>query len=201
MRRVRLTYLFWGFIWVSAAGCATIRPVTSYDAAFNFSSYHTFAWMPDAQMLYIPPEVSPALVRHIQSTVTDALTRKGFRLIADPASADFVIDFSIGTREKIRENYPAAGEQTHVSIWGRRYYGDIDIRDFTKGSLAIDVFDVRSRQGVWHGHAKKNILLGSEAQSIAEADKVIKAILAEFPPEESSTGTAAQTRPNVPPAR
>jgi len=62
------------------------------------------------------------------------------------------------------------------------YYQDVDVREYTEGRLAIDLFDVRRRRPVWHGYGTRS-LTGRE---VKDPEKLIgaavTAILADFPP-------------------
>ena len=109
---------------------------------------------------------NPLLQPRIMRAVEQSLTAKGFRQVEKPASADFVVSFTVGSREKVRvDSYPtmsmgySTGYPGHWR-WGAAYHccaSDTRVREYTKGILAIDVFDVKERRPVWHGVASKTI--------------------------------------------
>jgi hypothetical protein len=66
--------------------------------------------------------------------------------------------------------------------WGGAYYQDIDVRQYTEGRLAIDVFDGKLKRPVWHGFATKTISSADQADPQKAIDAAVAAIVAEFPP-------------------
>jgi hypothetical protein len=56
------------------------------------------------------------------------------------------------------------------------------VRQFTKGRLAIDFFDVKLREPVWHGHASKSISESDRARAEEVINKAVAEILKSFPP-------------------
>ena len=71
-------------------------------------------------------------------------------------------------------------------FWGHGYYGglvinnDNHVKNYTEGKLAIDVYDVKSHQPVWHGWAVKRIK-SSEQDNPSKAIKtVVEQVVAQF---------------------
>lgn len=175
-------------------GCAaTFEASHDHDANHDFANYQTFAWISKNPMKVGPSVQSPnpLLEPRIMTAVEAELTDKGFRKVDAPKDADFVLSFTVGSREKIRvDSYPSmsvgysAGYPSHWG-WGAAYHccaTDTQVRQYTKGILAIDVFDVMDRRPVWHGVAQKTIT-ESDRENAAETIKAaVDAILAGFPP-------------------
>lgn len=172
---------------LGVTGCTTpIRTGMDYDKQAVFQDYGSFAWIsenpliaPDGQF----GQVSPLTLSRIRTAIADSLIEKGYEKIKDPAAADFVVAFTVGTRDKVEiTSYPTA----YRGHWGWRgpwiYDSEIRARTYTEGSLAIDIFDGPSKQPVWHGWARKNI----EQADIDDPETVIRqaveAIFQEFPP-------------------
>ena len=127
------------------------------------------------------------------SAVEEELAAKGYSLVHDAASADFVLAFSVGSREEIKvDSYPSMnsghvghGYPRHWSRWGGAYYGygtETTVRQYTKGMLAIDVFDVSERRPVWHGIANKTIKESDREDAAGTIKAAVDAILEGFPP-------------------
>jgi Domain of unknown function (DUF4136) len=172
---------------LSATACETFNTKTDYDTAADFSNYHTFSWVSKSPLVSKPPEVSPLAEGRIMRAVSNDLTAKGFRFVDDPAKADFVVAFTIGARQQVRvtSNPYAARYGAGPYMWGRPYYQDIDVREFTQGRLAIDIFDVKRQQPVWHGHATKSISSSDQKNAEALINQAVAAILKSFPPGSS----------------
>jgi len=161
------------------ASCATIPEIASdYDRSANFATYHTFTLM-QRQHPGIP---NPLVAIRAEEDITQELLRRGYTLAADPTSADFTVDFTIGSQERTDINsYPAA----YAGPWflGAPYWGtNIDVRQYREGTLAIDVFDGHTHRPVWHGWAQKELTRKDLEQPAEPISKAVSSILAKFPP-------------------
>lgn len=134
---------------------------------------------------------NPLLQPRIMNAVEAALVAKGYRQVEEPKNADFVLSFTVGSREKISVNsYPSmsmgysTGYPGHWG-WGAAYHccaTDTQVRQYTTGILAIDIFDVEERRPVWHGAASKTIN-DKDRENIEKTVKAaVDAILGGFPP-------------------
>jgi Domain of unknown function (DUF4136) len=168
------------------AGCAaTLQARSDHDASQNFSHYHTFAWMADEPMVGPPGEVnrvSPLNRRRIVDAIETELRAKGFQQTPDRAAADFVVAYTVGARDRIdAQSYPAP--YSGMWHWGWPYYGrDVDVRTYTEGTLAIDVFDGTTHQPVWHGWASKRVTAHDVKHAAEQIPPAVAAILKDFPP-------------------
>ncbi len=178
---------------VLGACASTFKATHDHDSNHDFSNYETFAWISSSPMKIgqTVQAPNPLLEPRIMSALSDALAVIGYRQVDDAASADFVLSFTIGSREKIEVNsYPSmsmghrAGYPGHWG-WGSAYHccaSDTQVRQYTTGILAVDVFDVKERRPVWHGVASKTIS-ESDRENIEQTIKAaVDAILAGFPP-------------------
>lgn len=178
------------------AACATgFKATFDHDPAKDFSGYKTFAWISDHPMKVgatnrIP---NPMLEPRIMSAVEEGLSEKGYSMVPDAASADFVLAFTVGSREEIKvDSYPSmtAGHAGYVyprhwRAWGGAYYGygtETTVRQYTKGMIAMDVFDVAERRPVWHGVASKTINESDREDAAGTIKAAVNAILEGFPP-------------------
>jgi Domain of unknown function (DUF4136) len=167
------------------AACDSMRVASDYDHGASFSGYHSFAWLPRTQ-----PTTSPAnpLVRQRAHDATQAeLIRKGYVYTDDAASADFVVDITMGSRERVDvQSYPATymgpGWGYNAS-WGYPYWGSsVDVHQYREGTLSIDIFDGRSHRPVWHGWASKELTQSDIENSAAPIQAAVASVLAKFPP-------------------
>ena len=174
------------------AACAApgFKATHDYDDSVNFSSYQTFAWISQNPMMLGATSVPPSamLEPRIMSSLERALVAKGYRYAKQPNDADFVLSFTVGSREEIRvDSYPSMGPAYGGRWgWGGAYYGhgtDTTVRQYTKGMLAVDIFSVQQRRPVWHGVASKKISEDDRDNSSATIDAAVAAIMAGFPPQ------------------
>jgi len=128
------------------------------------------------------------VVQRAREAIQEELTRKGFTYVNDAAAADFVVDFTIGARERTDiHSYPAPYVGPYWGYsgwWGYHYWGDeIDVRQYREGTLAVDVFDAHTHKPVWHGWAKKELTQQDIGRSEAPIRAAVDAVLAQFPPQ------------------
>jgi hypothetical protein len=167
-------------------GCATtLNAHFDHDASQDFSAYRTFAWIADQPMIAPPDDVarvSPLNRRRIEEAIEKALSEKGFQKVSDRAAADFVVSYSVGARDRIdAHSFPAP--YADVWHWGRHYYGhDVDVDVYREGTLAIDVFDTRTHQPVWHGWASRRITEYDVRHAAEQIPPAVVSILSNFPP-------------------
>jgi hypothetical protein len=166
------------------AACATpIQTGSDHDKAASFSSFHTFAMMQREH----PGITNPLVVPRARDAIKQQLENKGFRQADDPSAADFVVDFTIGSRDRVNvTSYPApfAGPwQSGGPWWGSPYWGNnIDVRQYQEGTLAIDIFDGHTHDPVWHGWARKELSRRDIEQSEEPIRRAVAAVLEKFPP-------------------
>ena len=178
------------------SGCASQAKTSfDYDRENDFSAYKSWAWISDEPMKVGPTTgvVSPLLGNRIMSAIETSLASKGYGLVDTPESADFVVSFTIGSREEIDvDSYPSMSANIGYAYprhwrWGGAYYGlgvgtETTVRQYTRGMLAIDMFDVSERRPVWHGTAEKRLRDSDRDAPQEVINGAVDAILAGFPP-------------------
>ncbi len=170
------------------SGCATVKSGSHYDESASFEGYRSFSWITDEPLIVGAGDslaVSPLTQKKIVDAIAGELTRKGFVYTADRDSADFVVSYTVGTRDRIEAtSYPSA----YHGAWGwhlyGRYYYETEVvhRMYTEGTLGVDVFDGRTKQPVWHGWATKTISTSDWEDPSPSIDKAVTALFAQFPP-------------------
>lgn len=195
MRRINI-----GFLALTTAlvlgGCASgFKATYDSDPAHDFSAYKTFGWVNEHPMKVGATDraVNPMIEPRIMDAVEASLKAKGFEFLLDAADADFAISFTVGSREEIKvDSYPTMsggyagyGYPNHWGGWGGAYYGygtETSVRQYTKGMLAIDIFDVAERRPVWHGVATKTIYDSDREQVTETLNAAVDSIMVGFPP-------------------
>lgn len=174
--------------------CASgFKAVYDYDRTHDFSDHRSWAWISEHPMTIgeIATVPNPFIEPRIMSAIEDNLTAKGFARVDDTASADFVVAFTVGSRDKLRvDTYPTYyGGFGYPRGWGGAYYGvgygtETRVREYTNGILAVDIFDVDQKVPMWHGVAEKSIT-SSDRKNIEETIKAaVTAVLGGFPPNQ-----------------
>ncbi len=172
---------------LTLAACATMQVGSDYDRQASFTNFHTFAIMRrEHQNVH-----NPLVVQRTEDAISQDLVAKGYRQVNDPASADFTVDFTVGSKERTDINsYPEpyaslgwGGWGWGPGWWGGPYWGsNLDVRQVREGTLSVDVFDAHTHRPMWHGWAKKDLSRRDIDQSEEPIRKAVAAVLANFPP-------------------
>ena len=177
------------------AGCATTGKITTdSDPSQNFSAYRTFAWAGEKPMVSFGNRDVPAIVQsRVADSIKNELTARGYQFTDDVKAADFAVSFTIGTRDGTKTTeIPDYFWQNRIDWgWGNPYFPMMPrtitptrtvVRNYTEGTLSVDIYDVKRRSPVWHSKGTKTLTrkeLSGEQETSAQA---VKAILAGFPP-------------------
>jgi len=170
---------------LGVVSCATLRAGSDYYPEADFSGYRSFAWVAESPLIQSQSrrvDISQLNVRRIREAIERELTAKGFDLVSDRDEADFAVSFTVGARDMIRvEDYPPFYRGRW--LWRPPYYWpNVDVYMYTEGMLAIDIFDTASREPVWHGWARKEVVGTDVRDPVTAIDRAVAEILAPFPP-------------------
>jgi hypothetical protein len=166
---------------LALAACETTPTIRSdFDPSVNFAKYRTYSWIYQAP----PHGMNPLIYERIRASIDRALMARGYTQ-ANPG--DFAVAFTVGRRDRVevRDYGPYSG---FYPGWGYGYrwgwaplYRQVDIRNVTDGSLAIDFYDAATKRPIWHGTATKEIRPGRPVPQ-AEIDQAVSAVITRFPP-------------------
>ncbi|MBV1905448.1 MAG: DUF4136 domain-containing protein [Pseudomonadales bacterium] len=169
------------------SGC-TSSAVVDYDRSVQFERYKTFAFISDHPMILGSTSfpVSPLLEGRLTQAIQTSLQSRGLVFSTDRETADVAVSFTVGSREKISvDSYPSAYQGYYGRYdWGAGYYygNDVSVRQYTQGLLAIDLFDVKARQPVWHAKASQQITSKMQKKPESFIQKIVDSMLSKFPP-------------------
>jgi uncharacterized protein DUF4136 len=166
------------------ASCASLRVGNDYDRSADFSGFCRFAWMPREHH----GSRNSLVVQRARDAIESELAHKGFVDVGDPAAADFIVDFTIGSRERVDgKSYPTLygmPYRNYPDWWGYRYRGNaIDVHQYREGTLSIDAFDAHTHKPVWHGWASKELTSSDLENSQQAIRAAVEAVLRKFPPQ------------------
>ena len=132
-----------------------------------------------------PP--SDLLQRNIMDAIQSRLEADSYRLAGGPELADFLVSFTVGSRESTISDSDANSEAPPTvrgrGGWGTAYRGGAS-ESYTRGILVINVFDAAERRLVWHGASSKKITEENRENMLQVIDAVVDTILSEFPPNQ-----------------
>jgi hypothetical protein len=188
-QRIGTTYRWNGLVVTLGllSGCATQLQVGSdYDRTATFRDFHTFTVM-QREHIGLETPLNPLVAARVEDAIRADLKEKGYVETGDAQAADFIIDFTIGSKERTDiTSYPqpyAGWGWGGPRWWGGPYWGDaVDVRQYQEGTLSVDVFDAHSHRPVWHGWAKKELSDDDIEHSAGRVQRAVTAVLARFPP-------------------
>ena len=160
-----------------------------YDPSHNFRNYKTFAFISDHPLIRGEGAEggSPMLEGRLVQVTENILSARGFTRVADRESADVAVGFTVGGREKIQVNSYPETYRTGYGRWGwgggASYYNQqVDVRQYTEGTLAVDIYDVAEHKPVWHGRAVRKITKKMQENPGETIREILGGIFATFPP-------------------
>ncbi len=175
------------------AGCATHSAKVDFDknTKIDITHYKTFAWLTKGKIMAAPVDINPVMKQRVDDSIEQAFLAKGYQLTDDAEKADFTISYTVGSRDKIKVNSYPATYNTGFG-WGGGYYGgrgyygtmsmgtETSVSQYTEGKLAIDVYDVKTHQPVWHGWATKRITSEDKEAPEAMLNDIVGKVVNQF---------------------
>lgn len=164
------------------AGCATSgsNVVSNADPSTNFSEIRTFGFF---QPLGTdrPGGIRTPLSNMIGSAVVRELESRGWQQSDNP---DVVINFFVNLQQRMDVRTIPTSSSFHSYRRGRyRPWGGYEtrVREFTQGTLSIDVIDPGRQLLVWEGALEARLGRGDIEITQEQANAAVASILAELP--------------------
>ena len=152
--------------------CASNKPTIKSDVSpsANFGSYSSYSWISSS----VPQGMDPVIGQRIRDSVDGAMAAKGYTKV-DPPNGQLSLGFTVGARGK-------------TDLSGYATYGEgVDINQIAEGHVAVNAFDTKTSQPVWHGYATQRI---NPKGDPANVSGVVTQVMQSFPPAGvSSPGT------------
>jgi len=159
----------------AACGGPSVSVNFDYDTEYDFSGMQKYAYLPIKSV----GTVSELKIRRFIDAVNNQLQTQGYTLSTE--DPDFLVALHSASKDK-----------TNITDWGygmgRRGWGgtrDIDVTQYTEGTIFVDVVDPETRQLVWRGTAT------SAVDDSASPDKqkkqfaqIAERLFSKFPPKK-----------------
>jgi hypothetical protein len=180
---------------MSLAACTTLHVTTDVNPSLSVANCHsyTFAMVrvggPDAAFS------NPLNADRLRASIEADLAARGITKVSDPAAADCMVGYALGTRQVFNDYYAGWGVGWGYGWgrpgWGGGYWGYDGPWVENETRIAIDVFDNRSKKPMWHGAVSQRIsdLRGPNAE--AKISVAAQAIIAKMPLGAAVAGQAA----------
>lgn len=171
---------------LAASACSLMPRVdTDYNPDYELRAARSIAIVDPRTVSNSPAIASDDLLHNrIRRSLAAALEARGYRIVA-PEQAELLASFLVTTENRTRiRDYNVGWSYTRCWRCGPFVTAaDIDVEEYTEGTLFIDFIDPASRQLQWRGSITRRLV---EGRSVAEreriVDETVAAIVARFPP-------------------
>ncbi len=165
---------------LTACAASGPRVTTNVDPAADFSAFKTYNLMRPLGTDR-PGGFRTPLSNMLDDAVSLELERRGLQRSNSP---DLLVNFFVNTEQRmdVRQT-PTAGSfhghrRNRYSTWGSYR---TTVRQYTQGTLVIDLVDPKRNTLVWEGVAEGRLRRSDREITQERVDEVVGAILAELP--------------------
>jgi hypothetical protein len=171
-----------GLIRFGVSGCA----VTDLDPSADFTQYKTFAWGKSEVDVKNPIYESDLINERIRSAVEAEFARRG--IVKARNNPDFIVTYHTYTEKKksatgpysYRYGFYPYAYYPYAFGYGYPYWMiRPNVREYTEGTLILDIHDNRSNELVWRGSVSGNVDYVASLKK--QIEKGIKAIMKKYP--------------------
>lgn len=163
------------------SSCSAVKVVTDYDSNVDFNKYKTFA--------FYKPEIDKAKIsdldkKRILRAIENELLAKGFTKSNNP---DMLVGIFTKSREKVnvnQNNNLGYGFGWRFNPYWGGMNNNVNISQYTEGTLFIDFIDKQKKELVWQGVGTGALKLNNRAKKEERINLFVKEIISRFPPEE-----------------
>lgn len=178
MRTIQVLVLLAASALFSACSMVTVK--SDYDKRKDFSQYKSYKWSQEETPGDALME-NPALKNRIIEAVNQNLQGKGFAY-QDSDEADLSIAIHATVEEKMKvQDWESWDRSGWYNPWWGPYGGNVEVSNYSEGTLVVDIVDVAAKELVWRGLGTKTIQEFVKDQS--KVDEIMGKLLSEFPPE------------------
>jgi hypothetical protein len=177
-RVVRTIILATAVGWV-LAGCETLHVTSDVNAPLVHSvQCHSAAWVGSfrGDSPILNTIANPVNESRLRTAIATQLATKGVQVVS--SNADCLIGYGIGVRNAVQGFYP------YGPGWGwgpGPWYGPGGPYVYRQGLIAVDLYDARTRQPLWHAYVHQDLFGVTGAQAEQKIDAAIAAIFMKYP--------------------
>lgn len=191
MRQLIRSGLFAIAISGGLVGCASLRVTSDVNRAVVGSvQCHTFGWAGTfkGNSPLRDTIANPVNEARLRSAITANLAAQGVQPASGNATPDCLVGYGIGSRTSIEGAYPVGWGWGwgYGPGWGWRggfggYWGWDEPYIYHEGIIAVDLYDGKSKQPIWHASVNQNLqgVTGIDAEK--KIDKAVAALFTKYP--------------------
>lgn len=186
----KLASLLMAVALLAVAGCSSLPKADSdWNQEFDFSKVHSYNFIDRAKLRDMTPLTDDITRNRIENAVDKSMKLKQFTLEPDKSKADVLVSYHVTTKDKQDIQTYNVGVNSCWNCWGRGpgmgmgYGTDVRVKNYTEGTLIIDMIDTKSNESVWRGTLSAKISnLKTQQERIDAINYAVTTILAQFPP-------------------
>jgi hypothetical protein len=154
---------------------------TDYNREFNFSGVKSIAIQPVQRANLAAVRISDMQVTRMNASFRNALQARGLSVVDDNAQADLLMVWHLVTEE--RTDVRTYNTQSFYNCWRcGPSVSDVSVRQFTQGTLIVDMVDPVSNRSVWRSIVQTRLRDTNAEQAEALRNEAARASFARFPP-------------------
>lgn len=163
---------------------------SDYDPATDFSTFHTYSWLPAGNGMDDGAGVAgnQLIDGRIRTAIESNLNAKGLTK-ASGAQADISVGYQLTSQDRVQYNTVSTGwgggYGGYYGGWGGMNMGSSTTyaTNYTDGSLIIAIFENSEKKMVWKGVATKTLDDSLDAEERTQViNEAVAKTMADFPP-------------------
>lgn len=169
-------------------GCGSSGVHADWDATASFETLHKFSFDDPPDVEGANPFADNSLLRkRVREALETTLAERGFVPVPDRERADFVVTYHVLLEDELRVDGVTAGGD--LGFWRNRmgpatYSTTTRARSHQEATLVVDVLSAKASELLWRGWGQGMLTTRDRIRSEERLHEGVRAILADFPPEE-----------------
>jgi len=167
------------------AACSSAPKVgTDYDPEFNFAGIKSYHMVEHNLSAQAGASGSSLTDQRATRAMIAEMQKRGISA-ASAEQADIILTFHIVTQDRTKVTSYNNSYAYRPYGYGGGYYGagnQIDVRQYTQGTLLVDLVDPKDKRIVWRGQASAVVKDRSNEEREALMNSYVEAIFAHMPP-------------------
>ncbi len=170
---------------VALSACTTLRVTSDVNTTVS-TQCRSFAWAGSFRPKSGPLNqvVNPVNESRLRSAIATNLGARGLTLTDSMKDADCLVGYGIGVHDVVEGAYPYGWG--YGGGWGWRHgYAGAAWWDgpyvFEEGIIAVDLYDAKSHQPIWHASVNQNVTHLTGADAEAKINAAVAAIFTKYP--------------------
>ena len=165
----------------ACSSAPSLEARTDYKRDFNFSGVDSIAIQPVQRANLAAVRISDMQVARMNTSFRNALQARGLNVVEDNAQADLLMVWHLVTEE--RTDVRTYNTQSFYNCWRcGPAVSDVSVRQFTQGTLIVDMVDPVSNRSVWRSIVQTRLRQSDAEQAEALRNEAARASFAQFPP-------------------